>query len=70
MPASKFSEGAAQKEIEDDEQDKNEDDSIHSRPECMTPQSYGRVVILSTILATSRILNTHEIDRELVAQMA
>jgi hypothetical protein len=50
LPVSEFPEGAAEKEIEDDQKDENEDYSIHSGWRTLPPQSYGTVAILSTML--------------------
>ena len=44
----KLPEGASEQEVQDDQQDKNDDDSIHSRGASRLPQSYGSVEGVST----------------------
>ena len=59
LPAPEFPEGAAEEEIEDDQEDEDEDYSIHSAINRTAPQSYvddqaavnipaGRMVLIST----------------------
>jgi hypothetical protein len=48
LTASELPKGAAQQEIEDDEEDENEDNSIHSGTMTVPPQSYGTGAAVST----------------------
>jgi len=41
LPGSEFPKRAAKEKIEDDEEDEDKDDSIHSGTKPVTPQSYG-----------------------------
>jgi hypothetical protein len=61
LPAPEFPEGAAEEEIEDDQEDEDKDNSIHSGTNRTAPQSYGdghaavnirfdRMVLISTKL--------------------
>ena len=70
LPISEFPEGAAEKEIEDDKKDENEDDSIHSGWTTVQPQSYGTVVILSTMLPADKFLKTNGLIKPVIAQTA
>jgi len=70
LPVSEFPEGTAEKEIEDDKKDEDEDDSIHSGWSAVPPQSYGTVVVLSTMLLVDMFLNINRLIKPVIARMA
>lgn len=60
-PFLELPDGASDKEVEDDEKDQNEDNSIHSGAENNRPQSYGRGWFLSRMSPQKIALKNHEI---------
>ena len=62
LAASELPKGAAQEKIEDDEEDENEDNSIHSGTPSVSPQSYGTGTAVSTFALTDFLAETHLVN--------